>query len=113
MEQYANAPQNHSGYHKSHQNLRPLSSKEKTEISDAYLMQKEQQLRYHKAVQQQRASENEVKDKKSKHAEKSRKDSWDSEEEDDENKANGIGKLKISREMRQKLEALTTSHPSR
>ncbi|KAK7069817.1 hypothetical protein SK128_026614 [Halocaridina rubra] len=40
-----------------------------------------------------------------------RRDSWDNPV--DEGKSPGIGKLKISREMREKLEALTSSHPSR
>lgn len=41
-----------------------------------------------------------------------RRDSWGNPVDDGKNKE-GIGKLKISREMREKLEALTSSHPSR
>lgn len=48
---------------------------------------------------------------KEKGAPRRRRDSWDNPM--DEGKSPGIGKLKISREMREKLEALTSSHPSR
>lgn len=48
---------------------------------------------------------------KEKGAARRRRDSWDNPVED--GKSSGIGKLKISREMREKLEALTSSHPSR
>ncbi|MPC26394.1 Unconventional myosin-XV [Portunus trituberculatus] len=41
-----------------------------------------------------------------------RRDSWGNPVDDAKSKE-GIGKLKISREMREKLEALTSSHPSR
>ncbi|XP_071526723.1 unconventional myosin-XV isoform X1 [Panulirus ornatus] len=48
---------------------------------------------------------------KEKGAARRRRDSWDNPVE--EGKSLGVGKLKISREMREKLEALTSSHPSR
>lgn len=41
-----------------------------------------------------------------------RRDSWGNPVDDGKSKE-GIGKLKISREMREKLEAVTSSHPSR
>lgn len=41
-----------------------------------------------------------------------RRDSWGNPLDEGKSKE-GIGKLKISREMREKLEALTSSHPSR
>ncbi|KAK8734252.1 hypothetical protein OTU49_006087, partial [Cherax quadricarinatus] len=48
---------------------------------------------------------------KEKGATRRRRDSWDNPVDD--GKSSGVGKLKISREMREKLEALTSSHPSR
>lgn len=56
-------------------------------------------------------SPREATDGKEKGAPRRRRDSWDNPM--DEGKSPGIGKLKISREMREKLEALTSSHPSR
>lgn len=134
QQQHQNSYHHQQQQHHQHQQLNHSKEMNGDFAPDSFLMQKTQQQQYHKAVKQHRLQHRESIErienhsskewneskavKESKKTPKKRKDSWDSDigeedEEEEEEKSPGIGKLKIPREMRQKLEALTSSHPSR
>ncbi|XP_064096638.1 unconventional myosin-XV-like isoform X3 [Macrobrachium nipponense] len=88
-------------------------SPRKESQSHSAVKHRESGSNYGQQASQQSSPPKEKAEVKEKGPSRRRRDSWDNPVDEGGRRSPGIGKLKISREMREKLEALTSSHPSR